>query len=155
MDQQQVPAYSGMQAYLNQAGEHSKVHYQSTYLQPPSKSAINDIMVETVEGMRQKNIPFLIMIGDLKTYVHIVELNLENSAQFENIAPVLGPSHQQLSFIYCIYKRFCGSGIPDVHVSAGVLVEGSADQALCGKHYQCGVRCIMLMKERGSDPLTN
>ena len=104
-------------------------------------------MVKNVEGMRQKNIPFMFMVGDLPTYVHIVELKSENSVQFKDIVPVLGPFHQQLSFIYCIYKRFRGSGIADVHVSADVIVEGSVDQALRGKHYRRGVRCIMLMRE--------
>ena len=87
------------------------------------------------------------MVGDLPTYVHIAELKSENSAQFENTVPVLGPFHQQLSFIYCIYKRFRGSGIADVLVSAGVIAEGSVDQALHGKHYRRGVRCITLMRE--------
>ena len=59
-------------------------------------------MVKDVDGMRQKNIPFLFMVGDLSTYVHIVELkstiknSSQNSVQFENIVPVLGPFHQQL-----------------------------------------------------------
>ena len=134
VDQQQVPAYSGMQACLNQPGERSKAYYQSTYPEPPSKSVINNIMVKNVEGMRQKNIPSLFMIGDLPTYVHIVELKSEDSVQFGNIVPVLEPFHDQLSFIYYIYKRIRGSGIADVLVSAAVIAEGSVDQALCGKH---------------------
>ena len=116
VDQQQVPGYSGMQACLNQAGEHSKAYYQSTYPEPPSKSVINDIMFKNIEGMRQKNILFLFMVGDLPKYVYIVQLKSENSVQFENIVPVLGPLHQQLSFIYSIYKRFRGLGIADVPV---------------------------------------
>ena len=32
-------------------------------------------------------------------------------------------------------------------VSAGVIVEGSVNQALRGEHYRRGVRCIMLMRE--------
>ena len=32
-------------------------------------------------------------------------------------------------------------------MSAGVIVEGSVDQAFRGKHYRRGVRCIMLMRE--------
>ena len=91
--------------------------------------------------MRQKNIPFLFMVGDLSKNVLIVEL------KSENLVLVLGPFHQQLPFIYCIYKGFHGSSIADVLVSAGVIVEGSVDQALRGKHYQRGVRCIMLMRE--------
>ena len=42
---------------------------------------------------------------------------------------------------------FQGSGISDILVSAGVIVEGSVEQALRGKHYRRGVRCIMLMRE--------
>ena len=87
------------------------------------------------------------MVGVLPTYVHIVELKLENSIQFENIVLVLGPFHLQLSFIYCIYRRFRGLGIADVLVSAGVIAEGSVDQALRGEHYRRGVRCITLMRE--------
>ena len=71
----------------------------------------------------------------------------QKTVHFQNINPVLGPFHQQLSFIYCIYKGFRGSGIADVLVSPGVIVDGSVDQALHGKHYQPGVRCIMLMRE--------
>ena len=73
-DQTQVPAYSAMQTCLNQVRERSKAYYQSTYPESLSKSLINNIMVKNVEGMRQKNIPFLFMAGDLQTYVHIVEL---------------------------------------------------------------------------------
>ena len=87
------------------------------------------------------------MVGVLPTYVHIVELKLENSIQFENIVLVLGPFHLQLSFIYCIYRRFRGLGIADVLVSAGVIAEGSVDEALRGKQYRRGVRCITLMRE--------
>lgn len=73
-DQPQVPPYSGMQACLNQVRERSKAYYQSTYLEIPSKSVINDIMVKSVEGMRQKNIPFLFIVRDLPTDVHFVDL---------------------------------------------------------------------------------
>ena len=130
-----------MQACLNQAGERSKAYYQSTYPKPPSRPVINDIMVKNVEGMRQKNIPFLFMVGDLPLYVYTAEL------KSENIVPVLRFFHQQLSFTYCIYKRFRVSGIADVLVSAGGIAEESVDQALCGKHYRRGVRCITLMRE--------
>ena len=35
----------------------------------------------------------------------------------------------------------------DTLVTAGVVVEGSVDQALRGKHYRRGVRCIQLWRE--------
>ena len=51
VDQQQAQACSGMQACLNQDGECREVYYQSTYLDPPSKSVINYIIVKNVECM--------------------------------------------------------------------------------------------------------
>ena len=147
VDQQHVPSYSGMQACLKPRFERSKPYYQSTYPEPPSKSVMNDIMLKLVQGMKEKEIPFALLVGDLPTYVHIVEMKAENTESFKEIIPIFGPFHQQCSFIYAIYKRFRGSGISDVLVSAGVIVEGSVDQALRGKHYRRGVRCIMLMRE--------
>ena len=73
VDQQQVPTYSGMQAYLSHVVERSKSYYQPTYPEPPSKSVINDIMVKNVEVIRKIITPFLFMVGDLPTCVHIVE----------------------------------------------------------------------------------
>jgi hypothetical protein len=49
--------------------------------------------------------------------------------------------------IYTIYKRHQGSELADVLVAAGVIAEGSVDQALKGKHYRRALRCLMLMYE--------
>lgn len=52
-----------------------------------------------------------------------------------------------MSYMYVIYKRFKGSGPADTLVTAGVVVDGSVDQALQGKHYRRGVRCIMAWRK--------
>jgi len=83
----------------------------------------------------------------MPTYKTIVQLKAEKHEYFVNIIPMLGAFHQQMSYIYAIYKQFKGSGMADVLVAAGVVVEGSVDQALRGKHYRLGVRCIMLWRE--------
>ena len=147
IDNQQVPSYSGMQACIYPPVERSKAYYQATYPEPPTMSVLHDVMSTLSEGMKLKNIPFSLFVGDMSTYKHTVELKAENSQKFEDIIPILGPFHQQCSFIYSIYKRFQGSGISDILVSAGVIVEKSVEQALRGKHYIRGVRCIMLMRE--------
>ena len=46
-----------------------------------------------------------------------------------------------------IYKYFLGSGTSDLLVSAGLIVEGSVDQALRGKHCRWVLWCIMLWQE--------
>ena len=103
-------------------------------------------MFKLVDTMEQKNIPFSFLVGDLPTYKIIMQLKAENP-EFTNVVPILGAFHQQMSYIYAIYKRFKGSGISDILVAAGVVVEGSVDQGLRGKHYRRGIRCIMLWRE--------
>ena len=83
----------------------------------------------------------------MSTYKTIVQIKAENPESFKDIIPILGAFHQQMSYIHAIYKRFKGSGIADTLVAAGVVVEGYVDQALRGKHYRRGVRCIMLWRE--------
>ena len=46
-----------------------------------------------------------------------------------------------------IYKRFLDSRMSNLLVSADVIAEGSVDQALRGKHYRRGLRCIMLLRK--------
>ena len=91
--------------------------------------------------------PFAFLTGDLPTHKLIVQLKAENPVTFEKITPILGAFHQQMSYMYSLYKRFKGSGMADTLVEAGVVVGGSVDAALRGKHYRRGVRCIILSRE--------
>ena len=68
--------------------------------------------------------PFVFMVGDLPTYKLIVQLKAENLVLFEKIIPILGPFHQQMSYMHSIYKHFKGSGMADTLVDAGVIVGG-------------------------------
>ena len=145
--EQMVPAYSGAQSCRHPPINKSKPYYHITYNEPPSKSVVFDIMLKLVEAMRQKNIPFSFLVGNLPTYKTILQLKAENLERFIDIIPILGAFHQQMSFIYALYKRFKGSGLDDILVTAGVVVQGSVDQALRGKHYRRGVRWILLWRE--------
>ncbi|KAJ4940036.1 hypothetical protein JOQ06_029467 [Pogonophryne albipinna] len=145
--EQQVPAYSGAQSSRHTPPNKSKPYYHTTYNEPPSKSVVYDIMVKLVEALRKKNIPLSFLVGDLPTYKTIVQLKAENSEMYKDLIPILGAFHQQMSYIYAIYKRFKGSGMADTLVTAGVIMEGSVEQALRGKHYRRGVRCILLWRE--------
>ena len=91
--------------------------------------------------------PFSFLVGDLPTYKWILEFKTENLDKFLNVVPIIEVFNQQMSYIYVIYKRFLGSGISDLLVSASVIVEGSVNQALNRKHYRRGLRCIMLRRE--------
>ena len=65
----------------------------------------------------------------------------------DKIIPFLGPFDTQSCMIHTIYKHYKGSSVADVLVAAGVIAEGSVDQALRGKHYRCALCCLSLMYE--------
>ena len=146
-EDQKVPGYSGLQSCIKEKVNKSKPYYHTTYNEPPKKSVINDVMSKLKNSMKEKSMPYAFLVGDLPTYKLILELTTENPEEYKDIIPILGAFHQQMSYIHAIYKRFKGSGISEILVSAGVIVEGSVDQALRGKHYRRGLRCIMLWRE--------
>jgi len=99
-------------------------------------------MCKLAKSTDEKKMPFAVIVGDHPVYPLLLELKSENATRFSKILPFMGPFHIQMSYIYTIYKLFNGSGISDVLVVAGVIADGSVDQALRGKHYKCGVCCL-------------
>jgi len=134
-----MPGFSGFHANMAKPTEKSRAIYHMDYPDPPSKTILYDIMYKLTKSINDKNMPFGTIVGDHPVYVLRLALKCENAVHFNRIVPFMGPFHIQMLFIYAIYKRFKGSGISDVLVAAGVIVEGSVDQELCGKHLKRGV----------------
>ena len=132
-----------MQACLNQVGERSKAYYQSTYLEIPSKSVINDIMVKSVDGIKHYIFVYGQRLTNRFTFCWIEVRKLYSGWKYS-------PSLRSLRSTIVIYILHLQK-IPCVRhcwfVSAGVLDEGSVNQALRGKQYQRVVRYIMLIGE--------
>ena len=82
----------------------------------------------------------MLCVRDFPVYKTMLDLKSENPEKYEKLIPFMGPFHVQMSFIYIIYKRFKWSGIANVLVAAGVISDGSVDQAMRGKHFKRGVR---------------
>ena len=145
--EQKLPAYIGSQSCRHPPLNKSKPYYHTTYNELLSKPFVYDIMMNLVVAQQEKSIPFHFLVGDMLTYLTIVQMKMENSSLFKKIIPILGAFHQQISDICAVYKRFKSSGIAETIVAAGVVVEGSIDKALRGKHYRWGIHCIMLWRE--------
>ncbi|XP_028404399.1 uncharacterized protein LOC114527028 [Dendronephthya gigantea] len=145
--QQTVPGFAGLQAMLADFVEKSKPYYFMTYPDPPKKSVLNDVMIKVNNAIGVKNMPFAVVVGDQPVYTLLVEIKSEHPQKFGKIIPFLGPFHIQCSMIYTIYKRHKGCELAEVLVAAGIIVEGSVDQALRGKHYRRALRCLTLMYE--------
>ena len=119
-----------------------------TYPDPPKKPVLNDIMMKIVKAIQRKNMPFAVVVGDQPVYTLLVEVKNEHPQEYDKIIPFLGPFHTQSCMTHAIYKHYKGSGVADVLVAAGVIAEGSVDQALRGKHYRCALHCLSLMYEK-------
>ena len=144
---QTVPGFAGFQALISAPVEQSKAYYFMTYPEPPKKPVLSDVMLKIKGAIQRKSMPFAVVVGDQPVYTLLVEIKNEHPQQYEKIIPFLGPFHTQGCMIYAIYKRYKGSGIAEVLVAAGVIAEGSVDQALRGKHYRRALRCLSLMYE--------
>ena len=144
---QRVPSFFGFQAIISTPTEKSKAYYFMTYPDPPKKSVLNDVMLKVTNAVEKKLMPFAVVVGDQPVYTLLVKIKNEHPQKYEKIIPFLGPFHAQLCMIYTIYKRYMGSEVAEVSVAAGIIAEGSVDQALRGKHYRRALCCLMLMYE--------
>ena len=71
----------------------------------------------------------------------------KNKEKFNKIVSILGPFHTQVAFITAIAKRFEGSGLSDIFVSASIIADKSVDQAMRGKRFKRIVRALQLTYE--------
>ena len=93
-------------------------------------------MCQCAEACQYKSMPFIQLVGDQPVYALIMEVKNENPEKFEKVLPVLGGFHIQTAFLSTIAKRFCGSGLEEWVVAAGIVEAGSVEQATKGKHYK-------------------
>jgi len=144
---QPVGAFAGFQTTVQPVVTKSKPYYFFTYPSPPNKMVVHEVMCRVAAAAKAKNMPFILLVGDQPVYAHIVQIKYEHPEEFGVIFPFIGPFHMHFSFISAMNKRFQGSGLSDLLVAAGVIADGSVDQALKGKHYKRGMRCLRLMYE--------
>ena len=137
-----IGSFAGFQASMSDEVTKSKPYYWLTFPKPPHKSVTHEIMTCLLNIIEEKNIPFVLLDCDQPVYTLIVQLRNENKEKFNKIFPILGPFHRQVCFIKAIAKRFEGSGVSDIFVSASIIADKSVDRALRGKHFRRIVRAL-------------
>lgn len=86
-------------------------------------------MIKINQAILRKHMPFAVVVRDQPVYTLLVEIKHEHPQEYEKIFPFLGPFHTQGCMIHAIYKHYKGSGIAEVLIAAGIVAEGSVDQA--------------------------
>ena len=142
-----IGSYSGFQASIYHSAVKNKAHYHLTFPKPPTKSVANEVMSRCIKAVDAKKMPFIQLVGDQPVFALIVKLKFENPEKYSKLIPVLGGFHTQNAFMSTIYKRFKGSGIEDLVIAADLIEAGSVEQALRGKHHNCGIRIYKLVHE--------
>ena len=146
-EEQRIGSFAGFQAMLGDQCTKSKPFYWLTLPKPPHKSVLHEVMERLRKVILEREMPFCQLVGDQPVYTLIVQLRNENLEKFHNIIPVLGAFHTQVAFITTIAKRFEGSGLSDIIVSADIIADKSVDSALRGKHYRRIVRALQSVYE--------
>ena len=135
-----VGVFAGFQATIQNVPVKSK-HCYLKLPKPSKKSVVYDVMCRVATVAKTKSMPFILLVGDQPVYALNVQLKYENQELFHWILPFFGPFHTQCSFMSAINRRFNGSRLSDLLVTAEVITEGSVDNALKGKHYK---RCVFV-----------
>ena len=89
----------------------------------------------------------LVCVFDQAIYSKAIEVKWKEKEKFKNVVLMMGMFHMLMMFMSILNKRFADAGLRDILILSGVIAEGSADRALCGKMYNRGVRTYKLMYE--------
>ena len=63
--EQKAPSFNGFLAIFSKSPVVSRPYYHKSYDKPPSKSVLLANLCETMEAVERKNMPFIVICGDL------------------------------------------------------------------------------------------
>lgn len=142
-----VPSFTGYHCNLFGYIEKWETFNVKCFSQPPSKEVVIEVMDWCQNVAENKEIPLIQLVSDQAVYKYIEEALFEDENRWDRVKGVLGPFHTEFSYLNALGKRYAGSGIEDLAVVSGLLVEGSVQRALSGKHYYRGMRSYKLLAE--------
>ena len=90
LSEQKVPSFNGFYASFSKSPVVSRSYYHKSYDKPPSKSVLHVNLCDTMEAVELKNVPFIVICGDLPVYSLLVELYSENEEKLSKTLPWLG-----------------------------------------------------------------
>ena len=146
-ESQMIGSFAGFQASMSDEVMKGKPYYWLTFPKNLHKSVTHEIMTHLLNIIEEKNIPFVLLTDDQPVYTLIVQLRNKNKDKFNKIIPILGPFDTQVAFITPFAKRFEGSALSDIFVSASIIAGKPVDQAMRGKHFRRIVRALQLTYE--------
>ena len=91
--EQKVPSFNGFRENFSKSLVISTAYYHKSYDKSPSKSVLHTNLCEPMEAVELKNMPFMVICGDLSVCSLVIELCSESEEKFSYILPLLGQFH--------------------------------------------------------------
>lgn len=82
----------------------------------------------------------IVVVMDQTLYAKATEITWKHKERFASILLRMGTFHTICNALAILGKRFRGDGLKDIGIEAGIVVEGSVNGVLDGKHYNHAVR---------------
>ena len=137
-----VPGWTGFSIKLRD----NIVVIQSTigYLDTPDSPATDlktayEVLCRGCETKERLKLKAVACIFDQAFYAKAMEVFWKHKAQFEGLVIMMGGFHLLMTLLAIIGSRFADAGLRDVAVQSEIIVEGSVDSVLNGKHYNRAV----------------
>ena len=101
LSEQKVSSFNGIYASFSKSLA-VRPYYHMSYEKIPSTSFLHANLCETMEAVERKNMPFIVICGDLPVYSLLVKLCSENEEKYSKILPWLGQFHLEMSMMNAI-----------------------------------------------------
>ena len=128
----------------------SLIKYLPANENPPEHGVCKQYLEYIMEVMNVLEIKEIFVHADEQVYARICQLIWKYKDKFKSVIPLMGGFHQLRVFQKILYKRYAVIGYPAWYSDAGVIAEGSAENAFKGGHYY---RSMHIHKE-GFDALS-
>ena len=143
-DEDDIPLLGSWTAFMKNTTKKKTVQSLLKYLpaneNPPEHGVCKDYLEYLLEIMGILDVREIYVHADEQVYARICQLIWKHSDKFQNIIPLMGGFHQLRVFQRILYKRHGVFGYQSWYADAGVIAEGSGEQAFKGQHYYRSMR---------------
>ena len=118
----------------------SLIRYLPANENPPEHGVCKEYLDYILDVMKVLEIKSVFVHADEQVYARIVQLIWKYKDRFQNVIPLMGGFHQLRVFQRVLYKQHGVYGYQAWYADAGVIAEGSAEQAFKGGNYYRSMR---------------
>ena len=146
---QQVPGWTGFISMTGQRPETlTTIDYYPVIASPITDyKTVQECLRYAEEATNEVKQRYTITTFDLGVCMKAYPLVWNNQVRYEKHIILIGTFHLICAYMKMIGKKMNGSGLSDILLEAGLIVSGSIEGVLSGKHYDRAMNCHKVMLE--------